>query len=772
MTTWFIDPLNGTDANASAGNGDSFATRRKRINNIVAAASAPGDVIRIMGSPDPTSLGVTGVWTNGPYSTTQAPTSSTNATPIVFTKVGHGLVTGDVVLINGHNTNTKANGIWDVTVSGDTFTLFNADGSNSVGNGAGTTSGTFRKITNCQVKLASALTKTVCLTGNQGTKVNWTPSANVTATLSTTDFKEGFNSQSLAIAAAFTTGLAAHYPLGSAVDFSAYQQLTFWIKQTSGTVGAAGAVTITLCSDTAGVTAVDTFNVPAVGAIGQWVPFTVNKGSALGASIQSVAFNVITDNAAQTFFLDNIQVSKASASADALSLQSLLGKNTAGETWYAIQSINGTRVMLDGVNATTPTATLQAGYFGTTETVTSYKRDTFKTSISTGNILAVQTVQESGTAGNLISYSGGWNAADMSTQTMETWLDGLSGYGTGIHTNSVDYLAFSKLALVRYLYGLNVVTTSDYITVDLIAANNNSNIGVYAEGTQGTVVVPHTHNNSTGVYVTGKQTTVTVTKAHGSRSNALYVSGKNTVATIQEVRGSLISGVNCPNAANVALYIDIISDSESYGMALQGASNLTLYDCIISNSGWDILGNTSPNYNNKLVRCSLTSAIPVYPMTNDWDQSSGIFSQGQDGDTNKHIQYRQNGSISSDTATRHTASGISWKLSPAETVYTTAVNPFFLSVAKVAVSAGTLVTASLWMRRTDIGLTARLMCKGRQLLGVMSDVATNMTAAADTWEQVTITFTPTEVGVVEILAECWGGTTYSLYVDDFAVSQA
>jgi len=254
LATWYVDYLNGTDSNASAGNGDSFATRRKTLSNIVANALAPGDFIRVMKSPDATSLGITGTWTGARMSSALVPTSSTNATPIVVTKVGHGLVTGDTVVITNHTTNTNANGTWKVTVSGDTFTLLNADGTNSVGNGAGGATGTFRKITNRVVILASALTKTIALVGNRGTKTNWTASANVTNTIHTTDWKEGGEGQQIAIAAGFTTGLAAYYPLGASTDFSAYKQISFLIKQTVGTVGAAGACTISLCSDTAGAT--------------------------------------------------------------------------------------------------------------------------------------------------------------------------------------------------------------------------------------------------------------------------------------------------------------------------------------------------------------------------------------------------------------------------------------------------------------------------------------------------------------------------------------
>ena len=53
-----------------------------------------------------------------------------------------------------------------------------------------------------------------------------------------------------------------------------------------------------------------------------------------------------------------------------------------------------------------------------------------------------------------------------------------------------------------------------------------------------------------------------------------------------------------------------------------------------------------------------------------------------------------------------------------------------------------------------------------------NDVTSYMSGPADTWEQVTLTFTPTTAGVVEILAECWGGSTNTGYVDDLTIIQA
>ena len=86
--------------------------------------------------------------------------------------------------------------------------------------------------------------------------------------------------------------------------------------------------------------------------------------------------------------------------------------------------------------------------------------------------------------------------------------------------------------------------------------------------------------------------------------------------------------------------------------------------------------------------------------------------------------------------------------------------------------AGTLVTVTARMQRSNTGLTMRLECPGGQISGVSSDVSADMTAAANTWETVTITFTPTAAGGVDIYAYAFGGTTYSGYVCNLTASQA
>jgi hypothetical protein len=130
------------------------------------------------------------------------------------------------------------------------------------------------------------------------------------------------------------------------------------------------------------------------------------------------------------------------------------------------------------------------------------------------------------------------------------------------------------------------------------------------------------------------------------------------------------------------------------------------------------------------------------------------------------------GSILSETSVRHTASGLAWKISPVTATYITSLYPLVMPLAKIAVAASALVTVKVWMRRTNTGLTGTLKCRGGQIGGVSADVTDTIGAAIDTWEEQTITFTPNEAGVVEITVEAYGGSTYSLYVDDLTVTQA
>lgn len=760
ITAW-VSATSLTIAAISGGTALADQTARQyyiggRWKNITTGATAvrtiPGDTIRIMGSPAPTSLGQNGVWTSQALQATKSVSGSTNATPISVTSNSHGYSTGDTVVITGHTTNTNANGTWEITSTGaNTFTL---DG--SVGNGVGGASGSVRLRNNTRVMLTTAVTQNIASTGPG--RAAWTASANVTTGLGTT--KEHANSDSIAIAADFTTGLAAYWATPSTLDLSSYQQVSFWVRQSSGNLGAAGSVDIRLCSDAAGVTAVHTINIPALGATNRWMPVTVDLGTNLDSSIQSIALYVNTDNGSQTFLLNNIIACKASSAADSLTLTSLIGKNTTGETFWGIQSINGTRVMLDADTHAAPQFGTVGGYYGTSETVTTWKRETIKLGPAAANTTALQTIQEGGTNGSPITFSGGWDRTDMSTQNLETWLDGQNGNGLLFNSNRTHTIKENFAAVRMHTLGReSQLSTSSYIAANNCADSSGSEL-VRPVGLS-TLTIDHiVANNCTREIkynsgVLGYVYLRYLLLSTGAR--AVELDGRMVLAGLlpsTEIRSADGTGAQFRIGQNAGAYSGFIIKNLAINYSISNtlSGDFTFSNCLFSNS--TEIG-------------ALEAGAVIY--SHNHDQIIGnhkIFHPAVFTGTSG-----LGALISSATDQRHTASGISWKIQPSSTNRSSAW-PVPLSLAKVACAANSLVTVKAWMRRTNTGLTMRLVCKGDQIAGVATDVTASMSAVANTWEELTITFTPTEVGVVEITAEAFGGTTFSGWVDDLTISQA
>lgn len=704
-------------------------------DGITATRIIPGDTIRVMGSPAPTSIG-NATWTSGQLQNTVNPGNNnfSNATPIVVTRIGHGLNTGDVVVVTGVTGNTNANGTWDITViNANSFSL---DGSS--GNGT-SSSGSYRLRNNTRVQLASALTQTIASTGPRSA---WTASTNVTTTLNTTDYKEHQYSDSIAIAAGFTTGKAAYWATGT-LDLSSYQQVSFWIKQTAGTIGAANAVSINLCSDATGDTTINTVNIPNLTALNQWILITVDLGSALGSSIQSIAFYVNTDNGAQTFLVNNIIACKASSNADALTLSSLIGKNRADDTWYGIQSINGTRVMLDGETNARPVNDIRGySHSSGTETVASYKRECIKTVMQSNNVVGVLNSVKAGTADALITLSGGWDRTDMSTQTLETWLDGQNGLGNGLH-NYHSFNSFDNFGLVRYQGGIGTNAGQSLTFASNIHSSCNT-AGIMTSNTANIFYLSNSFIQGVSLSFQSNNTdaffNLSNIRIYNSRSQGIPTS-LPAVFKNGEIRNCNIAIMAWRNNDNT--YESIVTADNGTGVQQNGVISKIYLNNVTLNDTIQVAQNGMEAY---------------------------TYSMNHDNTPGNHKIFSFGGLIIADISNRHTASGFSWKLSPTSTLRTS-YNPLKLSLAKVAVAANALVTIKAWMYRDNSGLTMRLVCKGGQIAGVTSDV-TSVVTAVDSWEEQTITFTPTEQGVVEITAEAYGGSTYNGWVDDMTISQA
>ncbi len=769
MATFYLDFDGGNDANT----GLSFAQRWKTITNgATAARIAPGDEIRIMASPDPTSIG-SATWTGGGRPAPINIASSTNATPIVITtSSAHGLVTGDYVSVAGHNTNTNARGVWRVgtTPTSTTFQILQIDGTNTTGNGVGGATGTITNADNLVVKTASPLVQNIALCGGLGQKPAWVASADAITTQSTGNWKEGNAATNITALGTFTTGKVAYYTLPATLDLSAYQQVSFWLLQSFGTLGAANQAYVALCTDTIGNTVAHQCDIPALGALNLWVPVTVNLGTNLNAAIRSVAFYVVTDVGRQDFTLDNITASKAASSADSVTLNSLISKSdgTGDEAWYAIQSINNDVIMLANQNDNTSQSTNLRGYNGVTETVTTYKRETTKT-VAVG-VGVVANINDNGTSGNLITYSGGWNRTDMSTQTGFTWYDGRNGRAIGLQASARSFIQIDRLNFCRYSTGIQFTSASSNITVgsaymtacfttglDVVVLSSIRCTSLWA------------NNNGSGIFFSGTGSTITDVKlASNNATNGVYL-GSSRYNTI----GSIIGG----NTGNSDIFFEscfnstvgtatltngsgsaIVSGSNAFGNSVNGGSSSGHIQGVRVDPASQLYLN---NFTiNEATEVNTISTVPGFVYANrldDTDNNSWVFQLGI-------------GTVNQQTAVVDSPATTSWRMRPTTTT-ASANSPLLLKLGTVVCAASSAVTVTARMQRDNTGLTMRLICPGGQITGVASDVFSDMTAAANTWETVTITFTPTKAGAVNIYAEAFGGTTFSGYVCNLTSTQ-
>lgn len=762
----------------------------------------PGDTIRVMGSPAPTSLGQTATWTSSGFQSVKVVSGATNATPIAISCTNHGYSTGDTVVITGVGGNTNANGTWEITVTGaNTFTL---DGSS--GNATFTTNGVVRQRNNTRIMLTTPVTQNIASTGPGRSAWTAVPGGNVITSLDATSFKEHRNSDVITLQTTFTTGLAAYYTLPSTLDLSGYQQVSFWILQNLGVLGAAGSVDLRLCSDTAGVNAVNTISIPEIRALASWQPVTVDLGVNLGNNIQSIAFYVNTDNYNQTFTLNNIIACKASSAADSLTLNSLIGKNTANETFYGIQSINGRRVMLDADVASTPAlnggGNYVYGYYGTSETITTWKREAIRVTPASGNSTVLNALSKAGTAGNLITVSGGWDRTNMSTQTLESWFDGQNGRGEFISPS--NYTDLSKISAVRFNTLLAPFARSS-LSVSNCHANNNTGSGIsMSHGS-----TQSDFNSASNLYACmNRFQGINFSCGFGSASNLYAISnGSHGIClgtTSKSIFTDLYSynnvghgidatGIGQPGWVNTKISNSTAAFNGNSGFNAGAPTNSTLENCSSLNnlqasyqasSGGSLFLNncysSGSGWGGILTRgCTIYAKKSTFDDTIENYQGSGdiafrnyrIQSENHDNTPGNHYIFTDSGLITADAVTRYTPSGYSWKLSPTSSTIRTSTYPLDFSLARVAVAANSLVTIKAWMRRDNSGLTMQLVCKGGQIAGVPNDVVSTVVATG-AWEEETITFTPTEAGIVEITAEAWGGTTFNGWVDDLTITQA
>jgi hypothetical protein len=595
-------------------------------------------------------------------------------------------------------------------------------------------------------------------------------------------------------------------------DLSAYQQVSFWLK-TNGTI-AASTLSLRLCSDTLGATTVNTLAIPAIPSTNVWVPVTIDNGGALGSSIQSVALYADLDPGTITVNLDNIVACKASSSADAITHNSLIGKVwnlpwvasttyatndiriptspnrngfrykvTAGgggssgsseptwplaigatvtdgaltwtcegleDTWYPIQSINGTALAIDnGVGVAT--GSTGQGYYGESETVSTYKREPITPTMQNASGNIANQIMGSGTANSPIVFSAGWDRTSMQSQSGQTWISGRNGWGMGIAANNnTQFWNINNFGLVRYWYGVRPSSNNGGV----FRIDNTHIVGCDGYGLS---------NATQPQYVYGRGVVM-------SNCGELNIAGYlNAFWDLQQFRceNNMGDGMRHDTSlARMRISNGLVRNNNGYGLRSTQDGRISLLAVkFANNSTADILDTYGVV---QAQNCDLASTTEYGTMGAGWSGFSSVGERDQTANTHKIVF--DGGTVVSDASTRHTASGIAWKFQPTLSgrgqLY-----PMMIPIGRLALTSGVTKTISIWTRRDNTNIKGQLRIRGGQLTGVPESTV-DCQPTINTWTQSsTISVTPTESGILEVEFLVWDGvgTTNSFWIDDLTL---
>ncbi len=621
----------------------------------------------------------------------------------------------------------------------------------------------------------------------------WTAATNVTcaATTSTSVRKQGASSASFVFATAFTTGRAAHYAVGGTQDYSGYTKVSFWLRTTVAITNAS-IYQIKLCSDAGGTTAVDTLTLPAMYIpINSFIPIVLDNGGALGSSIQSVALYTTADPGTPTLYIDNMFATNDVTLRTLISTDSV-GQVAVGSGWHAIRAItNGGDIEID-VAPSSAISAVPKGYPGETGSYTTYVSDgVFPSGLSyqTATTTYLFSFTKAGTDGSPVTISGGWNATDMSTRTGLTHVNNQNMQGRGMimsgvyqvlenfilsHTGgntlafNANNLSFNNIFIVGNAGNNSIVigTRTFQTMTNCYGAHGGAGLtsGVRVSTWSGCVA---TNNASFGMNGWGTASTVTSCSGVNNNDSAFYsITTDNTVFTDCVAINNTYSA-EFGDARNITFNNFIALSGSSYAVYFLNGSNINFYNLTTSGNalgGFQAIGSQQFNvYGWNRSEANATNVFADY-------LNAVVISINENHTPDNHILYFDGGRVQSDTGVRHTATGISWKMQPTSAARDS-YYPLKSNIKAIPIKANVEHTASVWVRRDNTGLSMQFVMPDQGVSG-LSGMSTSMTGTANTWEQLSLTFTPLEDAVIDFYVGAYGGTTYNGYWDDFSITAA
>ena len=272
--------------------------------------------------------------------------------------------------------------------------------------------------------------------------------------------------------------------------------------------------------------------------------------------------------------------------------------------------------------------------------------------------------------------------------------------------------------------------------------------------------------NGQGLYMTGKSYT-NISRLHFLRyNNGIYYNASNNNTCTSPTCNSNNYGINYASSFN-NICTTPTCNSNTYGIYYSASSNNFIYGTLSTT------GNTSgaiynSNGHNFIPEASLAESTKAAGFTNYANGCVYINDMG-----GQSYIYTDNGNIVSQNATAG-GTGREWKFSPTNAIRNS-VYPLWLPMARFAVASSGQVTVTAYFKKSGTGVAGALRCRYGQIAwsDATSDIIVNCPNDINR-NQVTLQFTPTEAGVVEVEALAWyvSSTSQTVIVDDIAISQA
>ena len=408
---------------------------------------------------------------------------------------------------------------------------------------------------------------------------------------------------------------------------------------------------------------------------------------------------------------DAIRINNIFASNGDISLKTLIGKT--GDVNYNIQSIDGVTIKIDS-NNTTATG---RGYSGTTATQTLYYQVPFEVT-STG---IANTLNRNGNKpAGLNICSGGWNTSTNLRDGMTVFASSIVGIGS--YFSSTAGWRFENFKFARFLNIMSAANNTEYNNI--VFSGGSVIIGANA-------VIDVKFLNCL-IYNCSGSTSMTNAEIYYINTN-FY---NNTTSPISISIGTYCT--SCVFANNGAASISINSTG------LYGSSALLLRNCTLSDAS--------------------EFSFNVY---------SVVYSFDHDNTQGNNWAFHNGATVNWQTTVLQGTDPGSWRTVISST-NRNSLNPVLIKIAEVACAASALVTVKVWAKKdhaTNIGASIYVEDALYNIAGV---AASETTKANDTsWEELTLTFTPTEAGVVPIFAKTYyiAGNSNS-YIGSVTITQA